>query len=476
MSIVEPASVLSLPNLLLKAEQGLWPHQQKTVTKYLTTDRVLDFSDPGTGKTLAHLLAFAQRYARGEGKALIIAPKTLLESAWGNEIRHFLPYLIYICAYAENREAAFSKNVDVYLTNTDAVAWLIKKKPQWFRQTFGDNATLIIDELTAYKHRTSKRSKAIARIASFFKYRAGLTGTPNPNSVQELWHQTLIIDDGQRLGKSFFAFRNSVCMPVQKGPRPEHIEWVDRPGVQDVVAYMIQDITVRHAFDDVMNVPENYVRHVSFDLPHAVLASYREMEAFAVMELQDATISAINAASLHNKLLQIASGAVYGYERAVSILDNTRYELVLDLVEERDHSIVFFAWKHQRDELVRLATKRGISHAIIDGDTAHKERTRIVDEYQQGAYQVLFLHPDTGAHGLTLTKGRATIWASPVYRADWVKQGLHRIVRGGQTKKTETIFVEANGTIEHRVYERLADKSFRMDDLLTIIKENTDGM
>jgi SNF2 family DNA or RNA helicase len=465
----------SPPSLLLKAREKLWPHQKTTADRYVTTDRILDWSDPGTGKTFAHLLAFAERRVKGKGKALIIAPKTLLEPAWGADIRKFLPYLTYICAYAEIRAKAFEANVDIYLTNTDAATWLVKQKPQWFQKTFGEDATLIIDEITAFKHRKTKRSKAMARVASFFKYRAGLTGTPNPNSVQELWHQALIIDEGVRLGKSFFEFRNNTCMPVQRGPQPQHVEWVDRPGIQDVVGYMLRDITVRHDFDDVMDVPDNYQRHVSFDLPKEVLAKYHELENFAILELQEGNVTAINAASMRQKLLQIASGAVYGGQNEYFVLNTARYELILDLVEERDHSIVFFNWKHQRDELVKLAEKREVTYAVIDGDTPHKERNRIVKAYQDGQYQVLFLHPDTGAHGLTLTKGRATIWSSPVYRADWIKQGYHRIVRGGQTKKTETIFIEANGTIEHRVYERQRDKTFRMTDLLDIIKENTRG-
>ena len=463
----------SIPSLLLKARELLWAHQKLTAKCYETTDRVLDWSDPGTGKTFAHLLAFAERRVTGAGKALIIAPKTLLEPAWGADIRKFLPYLTYICAYAEIRSKAFETNVDIYLTNTDAVTWLVKQKPKWFKQTFGEEATLIIDEITSFKHRTSQRSRAMARIASYFKYRAGLTGTPNPNSVQELWHQALIIDDGVRLGKSFFAFRNASCIPRQRGPRPEHMEWIDRPGIEAVVGYMLRDITVRHGFDEVMDVPENYQRHVSFELPPEVWSKYKELENFAVLQLQEGNVTAINAASMHQKLLQIASGAVYGTNNEYFVFGTARYELILDLVEERDHSIVFFNWKHQRDELIKLAQKREVSYAVIDGDTPHKERNRVVAAYQDGQYQALFLHPDTGAHGLTLTKGRATIWSSPVYRADWIKQGYHRIVRGGQTKKTETIFIEANGTLEHRVYERQRDKTFRMTDLLDIIKDTT---
>jgi SNF2 family DNA or RNA helicase len=433
-------------------------------------EKILDFSDPGTGKTRAHLEVFAERRREGYGKALILAPKTLLDVAWGSDIKKFTPDMIYICAYAENREKAFSRPVDIYITNIDAATWLVQKPAKWFKQTFGENATLIIDELTAYKHRTSARSKAVKKITKYFRFRSGLTGTPNPNSVQELWHQALLIDEGKRLGTSFYAFRNECCAPHQVGPRPEHIQWVDKPGIEDVVGYMLKDITVRHQFDEVMDVPENYARHISFDLHPRVLQAYRELEAFAYIELQGDSITAINAAALQSKLLQLASGAAYS-EAGYAVLDKTRYELVLDLVEERTHSIVFFNWKHQKEQLVELANKRGITYEVIDGDTPHKRRTQIVEAYQAGHYQTLFLHPATGAHGLTLTRGRTTIWSSPIFQADWLKQGIHRICRGGQTEKTETIFVEANDTLEHRVYERLNDKTTRMVSLLDILNE-----
>lgn len=470
MSTKALASVPSNHNVKPFNDLPLWAHQQKSIELMSQTERMLDFSDPGTGKTRAHLEKFAERRRNGSGKALILAPKTLLEPAWGADIKKFTPDMLYICAYAEIRDKAFSRDVDIYITNIDAATWLVKKPAKWFTQTFGKDATLIIDELTAYKHRTSARSKAAKKISKYFRYRSGLTGTPNPNSVQELWHQALLIDDGQRLGTSFYNFRNSTCYPQQTGPRPEHIEWIDKPGIEEVVGYMLKDITVRHQFNDVMNVPENYTRHIAFDLAPRVLQAYWELEAFAFIELQNDSITAINAAALQSKLLQLASGAAYS-EHGYAVLDQTRYELVLDLVEERDHSLVFFNWKHQKDQLVELATSRGISHEVVDGDTPHKRRTQIVDAYQAGHFQTLFLHPATGAHGLTLTRGRTTIWSSPIFQADWLKQGIHRVYRGGQTEKTETILVEANDTIEHRVYERLFDKSTRMVNLLDILRE-----
>lgn len=459
-------SIKARVEALSQASLPLWPHQKQTLEKMEETERLFDCSDPGTGKTRAQLEAIL---ARGR-KALILAPKTLLESAWGADIRKFTPQLIYICAYAKNREAAFNVDAQVYITNIDAVKWLAERTPKWFERTFGPDASLIIDEITDYKHRTSQRSRAAAKVAKRFRFRSGLTGTPNPNSVQELWHQALLLDDGQRLGKVFSAFRAQVCMPEVDDFG--HIKWIDKPGIEDVVGYLLRDITIRHKFDEVMDVPENFTHHVSFKLPDRVRDAYREMENFAYVELaNNDSITAINAAAVRTKLLQMASGAVYT-DGGVQTLATERYELIMDLVEERDHTVVFFNWVHQRDELIKVAEARGLSYGLIDGTVADEKRASVVAQFQAGLLRVVFLHPQTGAHGLTLTKGRATIWSSPVYRADFLKQGYHRIVRGGQDKKTETILIEAEDTVEHLVYERVGDKTGRMMNFLEIIEES----
>ena len=449
----------------------LWPHQQQTFEAAINTNALYDTSDPGTGKTRAHLAAFDHHRSNGGGKALVVCPKSLMESAWGNDLRAFFPHLTYVCAYAENRDEAFEINADVYIVNTDGVKALEARTPAWFRRTFGEDATLIIDEATAFKHRTSKRSKALVKISKHFRYRRGLTGTPYSNSVTEMWNQLRILDDGEHLGKSFSAFQQNTCQPEQVGPGVQHIKWIDIPGINDVVAYMIKDISIRHDFQDVMDIPENYARHIGFDLSRRCQKAYDEMANFMIIELDNSEVTAVHAASLRTKLLQIASGAVYDGTGDYKVIDDQRYELVLDLVEERKHSVVFFNWSHQKELLSLHAKSRGLEHEIIDGTVPVKRRTEIVRAYQAGVLQAVFLHPQTGAHGLTLTRGTATIWASPIYQPDFLKQGLHRVYRGGQTQKTENITVEAYNTVERLVYERLGDKQERMTDMLDLLKE-----
>jgi SNF2 family DNA or RNA helicase len=446
-----------------------WQHQRKTLELYKRSPIVFDTSDPGTGKTLSALAAWEERRAKGGGKALVLAPKTLLESAWDEELRKFFPHVKSSVAYAANREKAFKANADIYITNLDAVKWLVKQPKAFYK----DFDTIMIDESTAFKHRTSQRSKAVDKIVKHFHYRVCMTGTPNSNSITDVHNQIYLLDNGERLGASFYGFRNAVCIPEQVGPRPEHVKWVDRPEAEGIVAENISDITVRHRFDQCMDIPPNFQHTVPFTLSPRNRKIYDQLESDTFVQLSDGEVSAIHAAALRTKLLQIASGAVYTSEGSWSVIDKTRYELVLDLVCAREHSLVFFNWKHQKEELASLADKLGVKHEIIDGTVSDKHRKEIVADYQEGKFQTLFLHPRTGAHGLTLTRGTATIWASPIYEPDFLKQGIHRVYRGGQKKKTETLLVCARNTVEQKVYEILGTKNSRMVTLLSLLQKRS---
>ena len=458
-------------------------HQRKSIAHAAKNTAVYDCSDPGTGKTAVAIWAFEARHKKKQAKkALVLAPKSLLRSVWASDIKKFAPALRVSVSTAGKHEQAFKADADIYVTNIDAVKWLEKQKPSFFKE-FDE---LIIDESSAYKHSTSQRSKAAAKIAKHFKYRRAMTGTPNSNSITDVWHQVKILDEGKRLGGSFFAFRAAVCTPIQRGFNMNAIEWVDKDGAEEAVFNMLSDIVIRHKFEDCVDIPENHQYCVSYEMSPAQRKAYETMrdlqiaelygsaDALAVARLKGvkpkpvAAVTAINAAAVTTKMLQIASGAVYESADKFHVVDTGRYEMVLDLVEARKHSLVFFLWKHQRDQLLAEADKRGLTFALIDGSVPETERNMIVAQYQAGKYQVLFAHPKSAAHGLTLTKGTATIWASPTYDLEIFAQGSKRQHRLGQTQKTETIVVTANDTIDTEVYERMLAKNTRMTNLLDL--------
>jgi SNF2 family DNA or RNA helicase len=447
----------------------LFDHQKVSIQFILNRERTFDASDPGTGKTRTAIEVFQARRVRGSGCCLVLAPKSLLRSAWQDDFLSFAPTLKTTVAFAENRDKAFEENSDVYITNIDATKWLLKQPASFWKRFEG--GMLIVDESSAFKHHTSQRSRALNKIKKYFKYRHNMTGTPSSNAITDLWNQVNILDDGQRLGTSFYAFRANACEPQQVGPRANMIKWVDKKDIQLIVGKLIEDITIRHKFEDCIDIPENVLRPINYYMPPAQQRVYQDMEENAVALLASGQIvDAINGAAVMTKLLQIASGAVYDNSGNYSKVDPGRYELVADLVEERKHSVVFFQWNHQRDQLIKEFDSRGITYVVIDGHSTDKERHEAVKNFQSGFYRVVLAHPKSAAHGLTLTRGTATIWASPTYNLEHWLQGNRRIYRAGQKDKTETIVVVAPGTIEERVALRLQEKDTKQMDLLTLLE------
>ena len=440
-------------------------HQTAATRFWLSNPIMCNFSDPGTGKTRATLDAIAQR-ADG-GRTLVIAPLSILECSWGEDIRRFTPNLTYSIADAKNRQTAFEQQTDIVLTNHDGVKQ-IAANPSLLS---GFN-TVVVDESTAFKNRNSQRSKALAKIVNTVKYRVILTGTPNSNTVCDLWHQIFLLDNGERLGKNFFGFQRAVCNPLalNAGGRPL-MKWVDKETANATVSAALGDIVFRVKFEDVIEIPGNHTRLIEVTNPPQLTKLYREFMRDSILPLADGDVTAINAGALVRKLLQLLTGAVYDSDGQTRIVHSNRYNLVLDLVEETDHSVVAFNWRHERVAMCQLAEQRGIKYAVIDGDTPFNARTTIVNDFQTGKLQVLFAHPQSAGHGLTLTRGNRTIWASPTYNAEHYQQFCRRIYRAGQTRKTETIRIAAKGTIEHEVYQKLEGKLGSMDELLGFVKQ-----
>lgn len=443
----------------------MFTHQAEDVAFLRDKKRSLNFSDPGTGKTREALELI--RY--WEKPALVIAPMTLMEAAWYNDAYEFFPEAVVLPIYSgKNRPELFKQYADIYVVNTDAATWLAKQNKSFFDK-FG---ILIVDESPAFKHHTSQRSKALASIKDHFEYRHAMTGTPATNRITDIWHQVFIVDDGKRLGDSFYRFQNATMTPQQTGPLPQHRKWINKEGSAEAVGHMIQDITVRRNFDECIDIPENISRPVYMTLSTKNRKLYDQMARDAIFEFKNTIVTAVNQAVLRTKLLQVASGAVYDYDKLKVVLDTKRYELAAQIASERDHSLIFFQWRHQKEELLKaLDKKHQIQGVVIDGTVRdNRERTKIIHDFQEGKIQTLLLHPKSAAHGITLTKARATIWPSPTSDYEWWKQAFHRMVRAGQKNKTETILITARDTIEQRVYDQMLGKESVQTTLLDMLE------
>jgi len=461
----------------------LYEHQAVSIQTFLRTPIGLDASDPGTGKTRVQIELFSQRRAAGGKCALVIAPKSLLDSAWKADFQKYAPHLVVQVCPAKDREKSFNQEADVYVTNTDAATWLAKRPPKFF----GKFDTLIVDESSAFKHATSQRSKALKKIASHFYHRYLMSGTPMSNEVTDIWHQIFVLDGGKRLGKSFYQFRASVCSPLQVGPQPNMVKWQPRAGAEIAITNLIRDITVRNKFEECLDIPPNHTYTIDYQMGIDQAKAYEDMEKYALTELDSGrTITAVNAAVVMGKLLQIASGSVYSdYGTGNSVLqvkaadklgytpiETARYELIADLIEARKHSLIFFNWTHQKDMLIRELQKRKITFCVIDGSTTSKQREEHVKHFQAGFYRVMLAHPASAAHGLTLTKATTTIWSGPPNSLEHFLQGNRRIYRSGQTQSTETLLILAKGTIEELVYKRLQSKDSLQTSALGLLQSH----
>jgi len=442
-------------------------HQLVSLKHANKTPVVLDASDAGTGKTYVTIMAFAKRRARGGGCMLVMGPRSTLRSVWLADFRKFAPHLKVVVADAANRDEAFKADADVYVTNHNASKWLAKQKKAFFAK-FSEVA---MDESTAYKHYTSDRSKAMLKIIKHFKYRRAMTATPNTNTVVDIFHQALLLDDGRRLGKLYFPFRQQVATPVQSTRKDgtaiaNAIKWVDKEGAEEAVFNLLADIVIRHRLDDCADIPENHQYPLMYSMSKVQERAYQELKETQLLKFAKTGITAFNASAVATKLMQVASGAVYTAPNDYQVIDIGRYELVLDLVQQRKHPLVLFQWLHQRDLLVAEAEKRGLTFSVFDGDTSDADRARIVVEYQRGEMDVLFAHPKTVGHGQTLTRGTSTIWASPTHDLELFIQASSRQRRLGQTEKTETVVILAEGTVDEWAYENVMNKHGKLTTLL----------
>lgn len=449
-----------------------YAHQVASSEFKVANQRVIDGSDPGTGKSRSVLDAFSALKTAGQvDRMIVFAPLSILRPSWEADCREFTPWLTTSVVTAKEKFKALppETEADIYVVNHDAAKWLAKWKPP-----AGERWVLVIDEVPVFKHRTSQRSKAIAGIRQYFDWRWFLSGTLNANGVLDTWHIAFLCDDGERLGRQFWGFRAQVCTPEATGPGGQYTQWVEKDHARAIVADRLKDIVFRVKFEDCLDVPENVTRHLSVDLPPRLLSQYRQLQREAALEhASGAMITAIHAGAKAQKLMQLCSGAIYDGEGGYKVFDTSRTDLTLDLIEQREQCVVAFVWKHQRDLLTEGATSRGIRFGVIDGETPLKEREVVVARFQKGDLDVVFAHPQSAAHGLTLTRGTTTIWPSPTSNADHFQQFNRRIYRAGQTKRTETICISANETREKLVYERLNDKLIRMDELNSLLVDLT---
>lgn len=441
----------------------MFENQVEAMEFGLKVPKHFNTSDPGTGKTRTCLELYKRRL---EGRMLVIAPLSILEASWGADIRQFLPGFSYEIAHGRRKVDAFNSGCDIVVLNTDGVKWVAKDL-----SLLKGFSTLVIDEFTAFKNggeKVSERARVMRTLVKQFEYIIALSGTPNSNTVRDMWYPALLLDGGARLGNKYWKFRSDYCESIQVGSDAHMVKWDDKVHAADDVGMLLHDITIRHTLEECHDIPPMHKTLYTLQAPAWLMKHYRQLENSATLDTEDGKISAIHAGAKVRKMLQLLSGAVYDENGVALRVHDNRYKLVTELIAERQQCTVAYNWHHELASLSRFADAAGFSYAVINGSVKASDRPQIVSDFQQGKTKVLFMHPQSASHGLTLTAGTTTIWCSPTYSAEHYEQFNHRIYRAGQTRKTETIRIGYADTAEMEVYEKLDTKLGRMEDLLSL--------
>ena len=422
------------------------------------------FLDMGLGKT-AISLAACEKLLRDWfelGKVLIIAPLRPAKETWPTELAKWdnLEGLTYsmIIGSQQERIGALNANADFYIVNRENVVWLVDYyKKRWPFEM------VVIDELSSFKSSKAQRFRALKKVRKYIKRIVGLTGTPAPNGLLDLWSQVYLLDEGARLGKTLTAYRDTYFNPGRRGPNGVVYDWTPKEGAEEAIYKKLEDLCISMNTEDHIQLPEKrFIRH-EVRLPETAMAQYRQLQKDTLLPFADGDVDAGSAAILTNKLLQIAGGAVYDENGAVKLIHEAKMEVMDQLIEEANGQpvLVFYNYKH---ELTRLLERYP--------QAVELKEDGIVDKWSTQKIPVLLANPASAGHGLNLQfGGHIAIWYSPTWNLEYYDQANKRLHRNGQKYTVLIHHLVAVGTMDERVLNiALPDKKDCQNSLLDALK------
>lgn len=420
------------------------------------------FLDMGLGKTVITLTAIVElMHDRFEvGKVLVIAPKKVAEETWATEAqkwehtRHLR--IAKVLGSALQRRAALESAADVYVINRENVEWLVE---HYGRKWPFD--MVVIDELSSFKSNTARRFRALRRVRPLIKRIVGLTGTPTPNGLIDLWPQIYLLDQGERLGKTITGYRDRYFKP---GRRDGHIvyDWIPKPEAPERIYEKLADLCVSMRAQDWLQLPERVDVEVTVRLAPEAWEVYRQLERDLLLPLEGEVITADTAGVLTNKLLQLANGAVYDQRRGVHEIHDAKLEAMEELVEQANGKplLVFYAYQH---DLTRLRARFPQAQTM--------DEPGIVERWNRRNVPILLAHPASAGHGLNLQAGgNHIVWFGLTWSLELYQQANARLHRQGQTERVIVHHLVAKGTVDEDVMKRLTGKATTQADLIEALK------
>lgn len=442
----------------------LMAHQIETIKFFLDYPRCFCTNGLGTGKTLSALTAAEFLRKLGQiRRILIVAPKSALRNAWEKTIFSADPSIKYAVLKGDRRkkqEIASDTNITYIIVNPESL--------QIIENSLPCVDLVIADESTKFKTWRTQRTQALYRI-SLDKRIWMLTGTPTPQEPTDAYAQIRVLR-GSKKYVSFTVFRDMTMYKVSK------FKWKARPGVMETVAREMQPC-IRFSRDECLDLPDLSVIDYKVPLTSKQSKAVKELQDSCLAQLDGSKITAINAASVLSKCLQVMAGAVYGEPDAegnkpvVSVDATDLFEAINDIVEQNEQPVLIYTtFRSTVFSLVKYFKEKGVPVEGITSDTSVDERTAIFDNIQTGATKVMVAVAQTVAHGITLTNADTIIWVTPPMSFETYDQANGRIYRKGQTRKC-TIYHIYQDWISRMLIKRLQERTSLQNTLLKILEE-----
>lgn len=440
----------------------------------IAIDRIIDHTHYGLmlamgfGKTICTLTAIkALLDDFAVAKVLIIAPKKVADSTWATEASKWdhtkSLTIVKVMGDERKRKQALNTKADIYIINREMVVWLCEQ----YKQLPFD--MLVIDESSNFKSPQTKRFKALKKQRGVFSRVVLLTGTPAPNSLEDLWSQLYLLDGGLRLGRTITEYRNRYFLPAMTNGHVVY-SYKLKQGADKAIQRKISDICMSmdpQAVQDVSTKQEGYVdRPIDILLTYDEQQLYDELERDLVLSLPDEdVISAANAATLSNKLLQLANGAIYTDEGDAVMIHKQKIKALQQIADKGDNLLVFYNFKHDKSAILSAFPE---ARELADDDT--------IKAWNRGEIKMLLAHPASAGYGLNLQQGgHVIVWYGLTWSLEQYLQANARLNRQGQTEIVTIYQLLTKGTIDTQVMRALKNKRKGQDALLEAIKLRRDA-
>jgi len=441
-------------------------HQKTTASFLSIRRRAFCFNEQGTGKTASVIWAADYLMKRGLVKrVLVLCPLSIMKSAWQQDLFKFAMHRSCSVAHgtAKQREKIINAGAEFVIINFDGLAIV---KDQIIAGGFD---LIVIDEANAYKNAQTNRWGVLNKIVKETDPRLWLlTGTPAAQSPLDAYGLAKLADT-PNCPKYYGQYRDKVMMKVTT------FKWVPKANAQDVVHSILQP-AIRFEKKDCLDLPE--VTHIEREAPLTPQQAkyYAQLKSQMLIEASGEEVSAVNAATKINKLLQISGGAVYTDEGSVLEFDvSNRLNVVMEVIEEASNKVlVFVPFTHTIELLRAKLEKAGITCDVINGKVPVNRRSEIVQRFQTHKDpHVLIIQPQAASHGLTLTAADTIIWYAPVTSVETYLQANARINRPGQ-KNAMTVVHIRGSEVEERLYRMLQNNIENHEKIIDLYRQELD--